>query len=114
MDADIDGITALVGDFYHLLETRFAAAARCGVDGHTHQTAETADTVIDVNHEVAHLELLNLLQRQRHLAAARFVALQVVLVETVEYLVVGKETQLGIVVGKTLVQRSVNALERDV
>ena len=43
------------------------------VDRHAYQSAKLADTVVDVYHVVAYLELLNLLQRQGHLSAMSLV-----------------------------------------
>ena len=96
----VDGASAVVLDFYHLLETRFSGfSGKCGIlNGHPHQSAELTDAMIDVHHVVAHLKLLNLLQRQRHLAAAGLVALQVVFVETVENLVVCEEAEPEVMV----------------
>ena len=110
MYGDVDGIAALVDDFDHLLE---GLSSSCVSDGHPYQPAELAHAVIDVHHVVAHLKLLNLLQRQRHLAAAGLVALQVVFVETVEDLVVGEEAEPEVVVDETLVQRLVDALKAE-
>ena len=64
--------------------------------------------MIDMDHEVADFELLDLLQRERHLTTAGLVALQVVLMETVEDLMIGEETDAQVVVGKTLMERLVN------
>ena len=61
-----------------------------------------------MHHEVANLELLDLLQRERHLTATGLVALQVVLMETVEDLMIGKETDAEVVVGKALMERLFN------
>ena len=60
--------------------------------------------MVNVYHIVAHLKLAYLLQCECHLSAARLVALEVVFMETVEYLVVCKEAHLHVVVGKSLVQ----------
>ena len=103
MDADVDGSPTLIDDFDHLL---IAISLR-----HTDQSAELADAVVDVDDVVAHLKLLYLLQRQCYLAAAGTVALEVVLVETVEYLMVGKHAELQVVINKTLVQRLLDGSE---
>ena len=70
---------------------------------HSDQSAEAADAVVDVDDIVADFELLDFLQRQRHLTGTRLVALEVVLVETVEYLVVGQQAGTGIVVDEAFV-----------
>ena len=79
---------------------------------HAHQSAKLADAVVYVYYEIAYLKLLNLLQRKGHLAATCLVALQVVLVETVENLMVGKVADAQVVIGKALVQGVVNGNKR--
>ena len=103
MDGNVDGVATLVGNLDHLLVT---IALR-----HTHQSAELTYAVIDVDDVVAHLKLLYLLQSQRHLTRTRFVALQVVLMEAVENLMVGKEAGTGIDIDKSFVQRLVDGDE---
>ena len=76
-----------------------------GLYRHPNQSAELTDAVVDVDDVVAYLKLLYLLERQGYLAAAGTVALEVVLMETVEDLMVGKHAELQVVVGKALVQR---------
>ena len=61
-----------------------------------------------MNNIVANFKLLYLLESQSHFTTAGFVALKVVLMETVKYLVVGKEAHLQVVVDKTIVQRFFN------
>ena len=62
-------------------------------------------------HIVARLELLNLLQRQRHLAASCLVRTQIILMETVEYLVVGKHAEPLVVVDEASMQRLLHGFE---
>ena len=64
-----------------------------------------------MHHEVANLKLLDLLQCQSHLATAGLVALEIVFMETVEDLVVGKHADTQVVVGKTLVESLLNGSE---
>ena len=80
-------------------------------DGHTYQSAKLAYTVIDMHNKVARLHFLQLLHRKRHLARTRSVTLEVVLVESVEYLMVGEEAQAQVVIGKSLVQSMVDGCE---
>ena len=105
VNAHVDAVAPLILNLDHLL------MATVG-QGHAHQAAELADAVVHVNHVVAQLELLNLLQRQGHLATACLVALQVVLVEAVEDLVVGEEAHPQVVVDEALVQRAVYGSEK--
>ena len=93
MYRDIDGTATVVLYLNHLL---VATTLR-----HPDQSAKTPYAVVDMDHVVANLKLLYLLQRQRHLAAARLVGAKVVFMETVEYLMVRKDTYASVVVGKT-------------
>ena len=81
------------------------------IDGHSDQSAKLTDAVIDMYHIVAHLKLLNLLQRQCHLSTSCLIGAQVVLMETVEYLVVGKDTEFLVVIRKPLMQRLLDGFE---
>ena len=74
------------------------------VRGHANETTEATDAVIYMNDIVANLELLQFLQRQRHLATTGTVAAQVVLMEAVEDLVVGEHAHLQVVVGKACME----------
>ena len=105
MDGHVDAVAVLVDNLDHLLIPPTTSIVRVrGRCRHSYQTAELTHTVIDMHDIVAYLKLLYLLQSQRHLAATGFVALQVVLVESVEYLVIGKDTDTQIVVSKALMQ----------
>ena len=104
MYRDIDGTATVVDDLNHLL---IAVTLR-----HAHQPAELSDAVVDMHYIVANLELLNLLECQRHLATTGSVGAQAVFVETVEYLMVGKDAQLQAVVGKTFVEGLFDSIEK--
>ena len=99
----VDGSPTLVHDFNHLL---IAVTLR-----HAYQSAKLTNTMIDMYHIVANLKLLNLLQRQGHLTTSGLVGTQVVLMEAVEYLVVGKYAELLVVVGKTFVEGLFDRIE---
>ena len=99
----IDGAATVVLNLDHLLIARPL--------WHAHQSAKLAYAVVDVHHVVANLELLYLLQRQRHLAATCLVRTQVVFVETVKHLVVGEDAEVLVVVDKTCVEGSFDRLE---
>ncbi len=92
-----DDVVVLIHELDHLLGTAGHVGAQ--------QPGKLADAVVHMHHIVAHLELVELLERQGHLARARTVAAQSVLVEAVKYLVVGKHACLGRRVGEALVQR---------
>ena len=66
-----------------------------------------------MNHKVANLKLLYLLESQRHFTATGLVALKIVFMETVEYLVIGKETYFQIIIDKTLMQSFFNRGKTD-
>ena len=100
----IDGAATVVLNLDHLLIARPL--------WHAHQSAKLAYAVVDVHHVVANLELLYFLQRQRHLAATGFVGAQVVLMEAVENLVVGEDTQLQVVIHETGMEGTFNRIER--
>ena len=72
----------LIGDLDHLLVTIAL--------GHPHKSTELADTVIHMYHIVTNLKLLDLLQRECHLTTACLVALEIILMETVENLMIGE------------------------
>ena len=100
MYGDVDAVAMLVENLYHLL---IAVTLR-----HADETAELTHTMIYMHHVVADFELLNLLQRKGHLSATGLVALEVILMEAVEYLVVGKYADAQIIVGKALVNGVLN------
>ena len=99
-------IVVEIGEFYHFL--------RRAVDVGTHQSAEAAHAVVDVHHIVAHLYLVEFLERKRQFAAASSVALEAVFVETVENLMVGKDAQLQVVVDKSLMEGTQHGHEGDI
>ena len=96
VDRHIDAAATVVENLDHLLITIPL--------GHAHKPAELTHTMIDMHHEVANLKLLDFLQRKCHLTTTGFVALEVILMETVEYLVVGEDADAQVIVGKALVE----------
>ena len=82
--------------------------------GHTHKSTKLAYTKIHVYNEVAWFHLLQFFHCQSHFARTCRVALKIILMETVEYLVVGKEAQSQVVIGKSLVNGMVYWSEIDV
>ena len=108
MDGDVDAVAMLVLNLDHLLISLFTGSRG---DGHAHQPHELTDAMIDMDHIVANLELLNFLQREGNLAATSLIALQVVFVEAVEYLMVGEETSAQIIVDIAFMKCVVNRNE---
>ena len=102
---DEDHVVVLIDELHHLL---------CGVAiRDAHQAGKAAHAMVGMHHVVAGSELVQLLQRESHLAATCLVALEVVLVEAVEKLVVGEDAQAQCVVGKALVQGLLHRGEGD-
>ena len=91
----------LVENLYHLLIDLFPSGI---LDRHPDQSAELTHTMIDMHHEVTDLKLLNLLQREGHLSTAGLITLEVILMETVEYLVVCEYADAQVIIGKTLME----------
>ena len=91
-----DDVVVLVGELDDLLHL--------AVDFGANQSAESADTVVDVHDVVAHLDLVELFEREGQFARPGMVAFQRILVEAVENLVVGKTTYFQVVVDESLVQ----------
>ena len=112
MNRDVDAAAPIVDNLDHLLEGPLLNFSRRRSDGHTHQSAKLADTMVNVYHIVANLELLNLLQRKRHLTATCLVALKIVLVETVKDLMVSKDADMKVVVDEAFVQGILNRNKR--
>ena len=105
----VDGYEHLVvvriGELYHFLHL--------AVDVRAHQSAELADTVVDVHNVVAHFNLRQFLQRKGEFARTHTVALERIFVETFENLVVGEDARFQVVVDVAFVQGFQHRLERD-
>lgn len=100
MDRDIHLVIILVDDADHLLIT---------IPGrYTHQATKLTDTKVYMHDKVAGLHLLQLLHGQSHLASSSRIGTKIILVETVKYLVIRKETALLVVVDKALMERLVH------
>ena len=84
MDRDEDDVAVQIGELDHLLHG--------AVDARAHQTAELAYAVVFVHNIVAHLNLVEFLEREREFARSGTVALEVILVEAVKNLMVGEDT----------------------
>ena len=79
-----------------------------------YQASEYADAVVYVHYVVARLDLVQLLEAERHAAAAGAVGFQRVVVEAVEYLMVGEETAFRPAVDEALMKRRLYGSEDDV
>ena len=80
---------------------------------HTHKTAKTSYSVVNMNHIIAWLKLLYLLESESHLTLVCLVRLQVILVESVKYLMVGKVASLVYIVYKAFVDSLANRFKHD-
>ena len=91
-----DDVVVLVDELYHLLHLPVHVGAK--------QSAEFSHSVVHVHYVVAHLYLVQLLQREGELTRACTVALETVFVEAVEYLVVGKHAHALVVIYEAFMQ----------
>ena len=103
MNGHIDGSATVVLYLDHLL---IAVTLR-----HAHQSAKASDAMIDVNHIVTRLKLLDFLQRQCHLTATGLVRTKVIFMETVENLVVSKYAEFAVRIHKTSMEGLLDGLE---
>ena len=71
------------------------------------KSCKPSDTMVGMHNEVAGLELVQLFQSQCHLTSPCLVTFQIIFVETVEYLMIGKETTTQRIIGKPFMQCSV-------
>ena len=113
MDGDIDLVVVLKDDADDLLVLLFARLSTGILYGHAHKATELADAKVDMHHIVADFHLLQFLHRQGHLPRTGTVGLEIVLMEAVKDLVIGKETHLHVVISKALVQGLVHWREDD-
>ena len=103
VDGDEEEVVVLIYELNHLLHLSSYLGAQ--------QASETRHAVVDVDDVVAILNLGELAQRHGELARAGAVALEGVLVEAVENLVVGEDTELCGVVDETLVEGAFHGFE---
>ena len=99
------GVHSLAGrDGHHLINVVYGASTAQVVHGGGNQSAELRDAVVGVHHIVAHLQLVNLFQRDDGFPAAGVLARECHAVETLEYLMVGVAANLQSVIHKPLMQ----------
>ena len=103
MDRDEDHIVILIDDLDDLLPSVTIGDAQ--------QAAKASHTVVNVHHVVAHLELLQLLERQSDPAVACAVAAQGVSMEAVKYLMVGETAQVEVIIHEARVQGAIYGRE---
>ena len=96
MDAHIHLVVIGIDNAYHLL---IAVPL-----GNTHQSGEPSYSEIHMHDIVARLHLLQFLQGKRHLSRTGSIASQTVLMEAVEYLMIGEQTDLLVIVNKSLME----------
>ena len=84
MDRHIHLVVALIYYSDNLLE---------GItDRHTDESGKLTDSVVNMNNEITRFHFLKLLHRKCHLTGTSRLSSEIVLMETLEYLVVGEET----------------------
>ena len=88
-------VAVLIDEFNHLLQSAVGTVA--------HQSAKLADAVVFMYDVVAHFNLVQFFQREGEFARASAVALEIIAVESIENLVVGKHAHLQLVVNEALV-----------
>ena len=114
MDADIDRAPTLVHNLNHFLVLLAISCWLLAVSNrHAYQSAKLTDTMVDMYYIVAHLKLLDFLQRQCDFTRACLVGRQTVLMVAVEYLVVSEYAEAQVVIGKTFVQCLLDGIEKD-
>ena len=96
MDAHIHLVVIGIDNAYHLL---IAVPLR-----NTHQSSKLADSEIHMHDKITRLHLLQFLQGECHLSRASRIASQTVLMEAVEYLMIGEQTDLLVIVNKSLME----------
>ena len=101
MNRHKDDVIVLINKLYHLLHTT--------ADIGPHQSREFSHTVIDVDNIISDLDLLQFAQRQGEASRTGTVALKRVLVEAVEYLMVGESADFHRVIDETFVKRTVDS-----
>ncbi len=98
-----DHIVVLIDYLHHLLR-----GVACG---YAHQTDKASYAMVYVHHIVSRLELAEFLQAESHLAATHTVALEAVLMETVEDLMVCEDADFQVIVAIALMHRMLHRSE---
>ena len=104
MDAYIHDVASLVYQSDLLLVTAL-------IGRYAHEAGKLADTEVHMHDEVAWFHLLQLLHGQCHLSLPCLVRFEVELMETIKYLMIGKEACPQVVVYEARMQRLVNGNE---
>ena len=97
MDAHVHNVATLIDQSDHLL----IAILLIG-QWHTYESCKLTYAEIHMHNEVTWFHLLQFLHRQCHLTLTSLIRLQVVLMESVEYLMIRKETCLQVMVYESL------------
>ena len=98
-------VAALEIEFNHFLRTSVGV----GLD----QTTEFGDAMVDMHYVIADFDLVQLLERHGHASAAGLVAVQGVVVEAVEYLMVGEIARLPVIVDEAFMDGRFDGSECD-
>src|SRR5574344_788448 len=94
-----DNVIVLIDKFYNLLST---VSVR-----NSYKSSETSYSMVNMYHIITYFELVQLFQSKSNLSISCSLTLQVIFMETVENLMVGKETTLYCVIYKSLMKSPV-------
>ena len=106
MNRDKNHIVILVNQTHHFLRSISI--------GNTYQSSETSHTMVCMHYVISGSKLIQFLQAQGYLTATGLVAFQIVFMETVEQLVIGKDTETQSIIRKTFMQSALYGCKRDV
>ena len=104
MDRHVNGIVILIGQFDHFLHLTVRG-------WHADQSCEAPHAVVHMNDVVTRFKLHKLLQRESHLCIAGMIGLEIVFMESIEYLMVCQATDVQILIGKSLVKCTFHGLK---
>ena len=96
MDAHIHLVVIGIDNTYHLL---IAVPL-----GNTHQSGKPSYSEVHMHDIITRLHLLQFLQGECHLSRTGSIASQTVLMEAVEYLMIGEQTDLLVIVNESLME----------
>ena len=105
VNRDVNDVIMLVDNLYLLLHLPAFVDAN--------QATKAPYSMIHMHHIIANLELLQFSQGQRHLAPAGYFGTKGVLMETVKYLMVGKQAHAQRIVGIACMKCLIDRSERD-
>ena len=103
MNGDIDEVVVLIGDFHHLLHH--------SVEWYAHHSSKSSDPMVNMYHIIAIFELLDFLERERHLSSSGLIAPDAVVMEAFKNLMVSENGDFSITVDKSLMHGAFHHVE---